>query len=63
MRPESDVELGSEMGSEERVEKDHVRIEKDNGAEEKEKKRGKDRKENVKLFFFIQNVSEFQFSA
>ena len=49
-RPESDVELGSEVTSEDRGDKTDVWIEKEDGAQENEKKRTKDRKENVNIF-------------
>ena len=49
-RPESDVELGSEVTSEDRGDKTDVWIEKEDGPQENEKKRTKDRKENVNIF-------------
>ena len=59
-RYESDLELGGETASDAKVEhitssdtKDDVWIEKENVAEDKELRRGKNVKESVNYFYFV----------
>ena len=59
-RHESDLELGAETASDAKVEhiissdtKDDVWIEKENVADDKEVRRGKNMKESVNYFYFV----------
>ena len=59
-RHESDLELGAETASDAKVEhiissntKDDVWIEKENDADDKDLRRGKNMKESVNYFYFV----------
>ena len=59
-RHESDLELGAEIASDAKVEhiissdtKDDVWIEKENDADNKDLRRGKNMKESVNYFYFV----------